>query len=271
MRILFVGDVIGRPGRRAFKQLVPGLRDDHHVDVCIVNGENAAGGRGISAKCSRELLTAGADLITLGNHAFDTKEVYGFIDDDNRFIRPYNLPPGNPGFGQATFAHREGPLVVAQMCGRVFMQPLDCPFRAADKLIEQHKDTSPKRIIIDFHAEATSEKMAFAHYVSGRVAAVIGTHTHVPTADERIFPGGTAYVTDVGMTGPYHSVIGMALEPSLKRLMQLHPTRTDVGSGDVRLAAVLIDIDPETGSAVAIKRLLLPIPSDKTVDYLISR
>jgi hypothetical protein len=266
MRLLFVGDVVGRPGRRAVSRLLPELRRKYAIDLCVVNGENAAGGRGINEQCSRDLFQAGADYITLGNHAFDNKEVYQLIERDQRLIRPLNLPPGNPGFGHVSCPHKEGLVVVALLCGRVFMPPFDCPFRAVDELIERHEGATKARFIIDFHAEATSEKLAFARYVDGRVAAAIGTHTHVPTADEQILPGGTAYVTDVGMTGPYDSVIGMRVESSLKRFMQLHPVRFDVARGDVRLAAVFVEIDWETGVSTSIERLLLPVPLDQSSD-----
>ncbi len=260
MRILFVGDVVGRPGRRAVRHLLPELRARHNVDLCVVNGENVAGGHGINERCCRELTRCGADIVTLGNHAFDNREVYQFIDKDDRVIRPLNLPPGNPGFAEVIHQHEEGAVVIVTLCGRVFMQPFDCPFRALDDLVERHRTLRNPRFIVDFHAEATSEKSAFALYADGRVSAIIGTHTHIPTADERILPGGTAYVTDVGMTGPYHSVIGMRLDPCLKRLVQLHPSRLDVAREDVRLAAALIDLDPGTGMARSIERMLIPLP-----------
>lgn len=266
MRLLFIGDVVGRPGRRAVSYLLPKLRQKYTIDLCVVNAENAAGGRGITARCSQELFEAGADVITLGNHAFDNKEVYSLLDRDERFIRPLNLPPGNPGFDQFTWPPHERSVVVAQLCGRLFMPPFDCPFRAIDELIERHEGFAGIRFIIEFHAEATSEKIAFAHYVDGRVSAVIGTHTHVPTADARVLPKGTAYVTDVGMTGPYDSVIGMRVESSLRRFMQLHPTRLAVARGDVKLAAVFVEIDPETGTSTFIERLLLPVSSDELLD-----
>ncbi len=263
MRLLFVGDVVGRPGRRVVQQLLPELLTEHSVDLCVVNGENAAGGHGINERCCLELIHSGADVVTLGNHAFDNREVYDFIDRDERVIRPLNLPPGNPGFSEVIHRHEEATVIIVNLCGRVFMQPFDCPFRGLDALIKKHLGLSRPLFIIDFHAEATSEKTAFGLYADGRVSAVIGTHTHIPTADERILPGGTAYITDVGMTGSYHSVIGMKLDPCLKRLVQLHPSRFEVAREDVRLAAVLVDIDPETGSAVSIRRLLIPSPTHR--------
>lgn len=259
MRLLFVGDVFGRPGRRAVKQILPDLRQAENVDLCIVNGENAAAGLGINKKCADELFGAGADLITLGNHTFSNKEIHRIINSEKRLIRPLNLPPGNPGIGAAEFSHLGTTYVVTQLCGRIFLPPYDCPFRKIDELMRQYEGQTNVRFIVDFHAEATSEKIGLGYYVDGRVSVVIGTHTHVQTADERILPKGTAYITDVGMTGPYHSVIGIELESGLRRLMQIHPYEADVAHGDVRFSAVLVDIDPETGAPHSIRRMQIPL------------
>ena len=259
MRLLFIGDVFGRPGRRAVKQILPDLREAENVDLCIVNGENAAAGLGIHTTCADELFGAGADVITLGNHAFSNKEIHRIINSEKRLIRPLNLPPGNPGTGVVQYLHLGATYVVTQLCGRIFLPSYDCPFRKIDELIRQYEGRTDVRFIVDFHAEATSEKIGFGYYVDGRVSAVIGTHTHVQTADERILPKGTAYLTDVGMTGPHHSVIGIEFESGLRRLMQIHPYEGEVARGDVRFSAALVDIDPETGVSRSIRRMQIPL------------
>lgn len=255
MRILFVGDIVGRFGRETAAVLIPRLRKEYELDFCIANGENAAGGMGLTPKVAEELFTCGIDLITSGNHIWDKKEVKGIIDRDNRILRPYNYPPGVPGIGSTVVRTEEGINVgVLNLAGRVYLPSLDCPFRAADHaLLELMQATSV--IIVDFHAEVTSEKNAFGRYLDGRVSAVVGTHTHVQTADERILPLGTAYITDVGMTGSFDSIIGMKIEAVLQRFLLQIPTRFEAAEGDNHLCAVVITVDYNSGKATAIERV----------------
>ncbi len=255
MRLLFIGDIVGRPGRRALKENLPGLQRELDIDFVVANGENAAGGNGITREVARELLASGIDVITMGNHVWDHKEIFELIEREKRILRPANYPPGVPGVGLGVFETRGGvEIVVLNLAGRVFMPELDCPFRVADQLLEQLGD-SQKVILVDFHAEATSEKMALGWYLAGRVSAVCGTHTHVQTADERVLPGGTAYITDVGMTGPRDSVIGVKKELVLSKFLTQLPRRFEVAPGPYQFNAVVIDIDDETGEARQIKRI----------------
>lgn len=257
MVILHIGDVVGKLGRRTFSALMPDLIEEHAPDLVIVNGENAAGGSGITGSTAEALFAAGADVITTGNHVWSQREAEKLLERDHRVLRPANYPPGTPGTGHGVFPSREDsePLGAVNLCGRVFMRELDCPFRVADEVIDALVAQTPV-IIIDFHAEATSEKMAFARYLDGRVGAVLGTHTHVQTADEQILPGGTAYITDVGMTGGIDSIIGVEVEPVLRRFTTQMPARFDPPrSGPAMLCAVLVEIDPETGRAWNIERI----------------
>jgi metallophosphoesterase (TIGR00282 family) len=258
MRILMVGDVVGKPGRQAALERVPQLRTHYHVDFVIVNGENAAAGIGITAEIAHTLFEqGGVNVITLGNHAWGKREIYPYLDEEPRLLRPANYPPGAPGSGYGLFSSAFGPVGVVSLQGRTFMEPVDDPFRAIDTILEAiHLKT--RIVCIDFHAEATSEKQAFGWYVDGRASAVIGTHTHVQTADERILPGGTAYLTDVGMTGPRDSVIGMRRDIVIPRFTSGLPARFEVAEGEAQCCAVLIDIDPESGRATAIQRLQVP-------------
>lgn len=253
-----VGDIVGKPGRTIALEWLPRLRSRHQADFVIVNGENAAAGIGITADIATELLKrATVDVITLGNHAWGKREIYTYLDAEPRILRPANYPPGAPGRGYAVYPSLVGDVGVVSLQGRTFMDPVDDPFRMIEDILTEISART-KVIFVDFHAEATSEKQAFAWYVDGRVSAVVGTHTHIQTADERILPRGTAYLTDVGMTGPVNSVIGMNTEVILSRFTSLLPARFEVADGAAQLCGVLIDIDPTTGNATAISRIQVP-------------
>ncbi|MCC6729167.1 MAG: TIGR00282 family metallophosphoesterase [Chthonomonadales bacterium] len=255
MRLLMVGDIVGRPGRTAAHRLIPALRREHGVDFVVANAENAAGGIGITREIAVELLEqGGVDVVTLGNHAWAKREVYGYLDGEPRVLRPVNYPPGAPGHGHGLFQTPAGPVGVAVVQGRVFMEAIDDPFRAADAVLADLRRAAPI-VLVDLHAEATSEKQAIGWYVDGRATAVLGTHTHVQTADERVLPNGTAYITDVGMTGPIDSVIGMSRETVLARFTTSVPTRFEVADGPARLCAVLVEADAGTGRALRIERI----------------
>ena len=252
MRILMVGDVIGKPGRQAVQALVPRLRREHEIDLVIANGENTAGGFGITPETAQELMDGEVDVITCGNHVWKQKEIIPYINEEWPLIRPANYPPGTPGRGYI----RLGQTLVLNTMGRVFMNTLDCPFRTTDQILKEVDGLNPpKVIIVDFHAEATSEKQAMAWYLDGRVSAVLGTHTHVATADARILPKGTAFVTDVGMTGPYNSVIGSDIRAVLEGFVTQMPRRFTVAQGPVILNSVMVDIDEEEGRATNIQRM----------------
>lgn len=255
MRLLMIGDIVGRPGRRAVKQNLPDLLADKKIDLVIANGENAAGGNGITREVAREMLSCGVDVITMGNHVWNQKESYTYIEKESRIIRPGNYPPGTPGRGAGIFKAKNGIDVgVVNISGRVFMQELDCPFRKADELVNGLKGKADI-VIVDFHAEASSEKMAMGWYLDGRVSAVCGTHTHVQTADERVLPGGTAYISDVGMTGPADSVIGVKKELVIEKFITQMPRRFEVAEGLFQFNAAIIEIDPLTARAVHIERI----------------
>ncbi|MBI5142149.1 MAG: TIGR00282 family metallophosphoesterase [Nitrospirae bacterium] len=255
MNILFIGDIIGSPGRKALKECLPALVEKYASDLIIANGENAAGGFGITQEVAGKLFKSGVDVITSGNHIWDKKEVYDFLNRDSRLLRPANYPDGAPGVGYGMFITDSGIKVcVMNLAGRVFMTPIDCPFQYAKKRFPRILEET-KVLIIDFHAEATSEKIAFGRMVDGQASAVIGTHTHVQTADEKILPGGTAYITDAGMTGPDDSVIGVEVDPIIDKFMVQTPRRFEVAKGPWRLNAVSIMIDEETGRAISIERI----------------
>jgi hypothetical protein len=262
VNILFVGDIFGRPGREALAALLPGLKAEHRVNFTIANGENTAGGLGATPDTLREVLAAGVDLVTLGNHVWKKKEICSFLDEPRvHAIRPANFPPGAPGRGWAALSPQDDPssppLAVLNLQGRIFMDPLDCPFRCAEAVLPTLREQSPL-IIVDFHAEATSEKEAMLRYLDGRVTAVIGTHTHVQTADEQVSAGGTAYISDVGMTGPTQGVIGMRADRVVAHFITRLPHSFQVAAGPAALRAVLIEADPESGRATSITRLSLP-------------
>jgi metallophosphoesterase (TIGR00282 family) len=253
LKVLFIGDLIGRPGRRALTELLPGIKGEYGIGFTIANCENSAGGFGVTRKIVDELTELGVDVLTSGNHIWDRREVVEDLDSFTNVLRPYNYPPGLPGRGWATFEAPGGARVaVVNLQGRVFMRPIDCPFRAADSLLE---NLTEKIIIVDMHAEATSEKVAMGWHLDGRVSAVIGTHTHVQTSDERVLPGGTAYVTDVGMTGPHDSVIGIDKQAIIRRFLTEVPSRFEVGKEDVRLSGLVTAIDTATGRAVNVERI----------------
>jgi 2',3'-cyclic-nucleotide 2'-phosphodiesterase len=255
MKILFIGDIVGKPGRDAALTHVPILRNEFAVDLVVANAENVAGGWGITPPLARMLLSGGMDVLTLGNHTYAKPEGADVLTEDTRVLRPANYPPGAPGRGWGLYRTKCGALVgVANLNGRTFMEPLDDPFRMADEIIA-HLSQKAKVLLFDFHAETTSEKVAFGWHCDGRVSAVIGTHTHIPTADERVLPGGTAYITDVGMCGPEDSVIGMDTESVLQRFRTQLPCRFKVAEGRAVLNAVLIDVDEETGKGREIQRI----------------
>lgn len=250
MKILFIGDVFGRPGRRALRDWLPPYRREHSVDFVIVNAENSANGKGVTAETADELFEAGADVLTGGNHTFAHRQAYAFLDEEERALRPANLPAGTPGRGMGFYAARGGEkIAVINLMGRAFMRPFDCPFRAGTELVESARETTPL-VIVDFHAEATSEKIAMAAHLDGLATAVIGTHTHVPTADARVTRRGTAAITDVGMSGPYDSVIGVKTDIILDQFLVGLPVRHEVAKGDVRICGLLVEADPETGRAI---------------------
>ncbi len=250
--MLMIGDVVGRPGRRAVKALLPQLRQEHQLDMVIANAENAAGGMGLTPETALEMVDAGVDVLTSGNHIWQYKEIVPALEDGNLpLLRPLNYPPQAPGRGYLL----NGQVMVVNLVGRTFMNALDCPFRTVETLLEELGDKAPKVIIVDFHAEATSEKIAMGWFLTGKASAVLGTHTHVGTVDLRILPGGTAYVTDVGMTGPVDSVIGVEVEAVLQRFITRLPQQLLIGKGKVGLDAVLVEVDEATGKASNISRL----------------
>jgi len=248
--ILAVGDIIGRPGRQAVNELLPSLRQQYGLDLVIANGENVAGGLGLTSTAAKELLNAGVDVLTSGNHIWAQKEIIPYLDSEMPILRPLNYPPGVPGRGYLV----NGQTAVVNLIGRTFMSNFDCPFRAMDKLLAELNPKSPV-IIVDFHAEATSEKVAMGRYLDGRVSAVLGTHTHVGTIDAQLLPGGTAYVTDIGMTGPIDSIIGDDTEEVIRRFMTIIPHRLSVGKGKTMFSAILVRIDDKSGRGISIERI----------------
>jgi metallophosphoesterase (TIGR00282 family) len=253
--VLFIGDIVGRPGRTALRRFLPGLRAKYKPSFVLANGENAAGGVGITAEIGKDLF-AEVDVLTGGNHIWDKKEALPYLDKETRLLRPANYPPGNPGRGATVVSDGDGhKLGVLSLQGRVFMEAIDCPFRVAEAEIEKLKKET-KTVVVDFHAEATSEKVALGWYLDGKVSAVIGTHTHVPTADERILPGGTAYITDAGMAGARDSVIGIKREQSIEKFLTGRPARFEPANDGSFLSGLFIEIDSATGRALSIARIL---------------
>lgn len=260
MKVLFIGDIVGKVGRNATKALIPTVVNRYKIDLVVANGENAAGGFGITDKIVAEFLSYGVHIITTGNHVWDKKEFIPQISKENFVLRPLNYPRGVPGYGSLLYSLSSGiKVAVINLSGRVFMSPIDCPFRVGKEEIERLRGQT-KIIIIDFHAEATSEKIAFGYFVDGKVSAVIGTHTHVQTADEKILPGGTAYITDVGMTGPSDSVIGIEKEQIIERFLTSMPMRFETATGEGIFSALIIEINEETGKSTAVQRLQLKYP-----------
>ncbi|WP_339230574.1 TIGR00282 family metallophosphoesterase [Aeribacillus sp. FSL K6-2833] len=256
MKVLFVGDVVGAKGREMVEQYLPKLKKKYNPEVTIVNGENSAHGKGITMKIYQKLLSLGVQAVTMGNHTWDKKEIFEFIDEAKALIRPANFPEGTPGKG-IVYVEADGKeLAVINLQGRTFLPAIDCPFRKADELIQEAKKRTPY-IFVDFHAEATSEKQAMGWYLDGKVSAVVGTHTHVQTADERILDKGTAFITDVGMTGPYDGILGVDREAVLKKFLTNLPVRFEINEGRGQLNAVLVEIEEGTGKAKSIKRILI--------------
>jgi metallophosphoesterase (TIGR00282 family) len=257
VKILLIGDIVGEVGRRMVCQRLLPFVQQHHVDLVIANGENAAGGFGMTPKIAQELFQVGIHVITLGNHTWDKKEIIDYLPKEERLLRPANYPEGTPGAGQTVVTIATGERIgVLHLVGRIFMAPLDCPFRRARSELERLQ-VSVKVIVVDFHAEATSEKAAMGWYLDGEVSAVLGTHTHVQTADEQILPKGTAYITDVGMTGPIQSVIGMKREVVIERFITQIPKRFEIASGPGQLSGVMVEVDQQTGRALSIQRILI--------------
>ncbi len=255
MRILMIGDVVGRPGRRACRVELETILHNQAIELVVCNGENAAGGKGITGAIAHELFGYGVDVLTMGNHVWHKKELMEIIDEEKRILRPANYPPGTPGVGYTCYrTYSDYTVGVINISGRVYLADLDCPFRAADQAVaELERKTSI--ILVDFHAEATSEKVAMGWYLNGRVTAVLGTHTHVQTADERILPKGTAYITDVGMTGPRDSVIGVKTETIIEKFVKQMPRYFEVAAGAYQFNAVLMDVNTQTGKALNIERI----------------
>ena len=249
IKVLFLGDVIGKPGRKAVEKYIKGS----NADFIIINGENLAGGIGITPLVAQEMFSCGVDLITTGNHVWKKKEMIPFLMEEQRVIRPLNYPSGTPGFGYGVISKNGKKLCVVNLEGRVFMAPLDCPLRTVDNLLQELDKKIP--VLVDFHAEATSEKIALGWYLDGKVAAVLGTHTHVQTADERVLPKGTGYITDAGMTGPADSVIGMEKSVVLKKFVTQLPQRFEVGKDDIEVQGVMLTLENQGNNCIAIKRV----------------
>jgi metallophosphoesterase (TIGR00282 family) len=259
MRILLIGDIVGKPGRQICARAVAGLRAEQQIDLVVANAENAAGGSGLTPAIYRELLAAGIDVVTLGDHAYKRREIFSVLESEPRIVRPANYPADAPGRGLA-IVHTAGgvPVAVFVLLGRVFMPPVDCPFQAAQRVLAAGAPSGSsdcRVILLDFHAEATSDKQIMGRYLDGRVTAVLGTHTHVPTADEQILPGGTAFQCDVGMTGPHESILGRRIDRVLETTLTFRPTHFEVATGDVRLHGTLVEADPASGRATAIRRI----------------
>jgi metallophosphoesterase (TIGR00282 family) len=254
MKILMIGDIVGSGGRTAFARVAAQYKSKGRADMIVANAENAAGGKGLTHALAHELFAAGADILTLGDHAWDQKELIAAIEHEERILRPANFAPGCPGRGWASCDTEKGRVTVVNLIGRVFMEPYDCPFRAADAILTREPNLG-RVILVDLHAEATSEKVAMGRYLDGRVSAVVGTHTHVQTADEKILPKGTAYITDLGMTGPKDSIIGRETQSVMTIFLKGMPAKFEVGVSDVSVEGVLVEVDETTGRARKITRI----------------
>ena len=260
MRIMLVGDVVGRPGRKAFQEYTPKLRSEKAIDIVVANGENSADGKGITRTTLDALFHGGADIVTSGNHIWDKKDVFNFIDREPFLVRPANYPGNAPGRGCCIYPFRAKNIGVMNLSGRVFMPALDCPFQKAEELLQELKGACDV-LLLDFHAEATSEKMAMGWYLDGRVNAVVGTHTHIQTADARILPSGTAYITDLGMVGPWNSVIGAKSDIIVNRFLTARPAKFEPADGPCVYSAAIVEIDDATNRTMGIERLLIQEPS----------
>jgi metallophosphoesterase (TIGR00282 family) len=257
MRILFIGDVVGRPGVNFVRAAVPLLRESERLDLVIANAENAAGGSGLTPTLYRQLRAAGVDAVTLGDHIYRRSEVIPLLQNEPRVCKPANFPPEAPGRDLIIVPTADGtPVAVMSLMGRTFMRPVDCPFHAADRVLKALPE-GVRCVVVDAHAEATADKYLLVHHLRGRVSAVLGTHTHVPTADEQILPGGTAFITDVGMTGPYDSILGRRIDRVMSTTITFVPSPFDVATGDPRICGVLVEIDPATGRATSIARVVI--------------
>jgi metallophosphoesterase (TIGR00282 family) len=257
MNILMVGDVYGEPGRAAVQKLLARLKQEHAIDFTVVNVENAAGGFGVTPPIAKAFLDQGVDVMTTGNHVWDKKEIVEYITKENLLLRPANYPLGTPGVGHVTVKAGPHRVAVLNLMGRVFMPAIDCPFRKADEVVAELRRETPI-VLVDMHAEATSESIAMGWYLDGRVTAVVGTHRHVQTADERVLPGGTAYITDLGLTGPTDGVIGVDRDQIIQRFLTQMPIRFETAKGPAALHGVVITVDPDSGRATAIRRLRVP-------------
>lgn len=254
MRVLMAGDIVGGGGRRALAAIVARMKSSGKADVVVANAENAAGGKGITETIAAELLDAGADVLTLGDHTWDQKGVENYLDREPRIVRPANFAPGSPGRGWTTVNTAWGRVTVVNLVGRVFTKPYDCPFRAVDSILERRGELGSV-ILVDMHAEATSEKIAMGRYLDGRVSAVVGTHTHVQTSDERVLPGGTAYMTDLGMTGPADGILGREAGSVLNMFLSGRPAKFELAHGEPVLEGVVVDVDYKTGKALSVERI----------------
>jgi 2',3'-cyclic-nucleotide 2'-phosphodiesterase len=271
LRLLFLGDIIGEPGRKAVIETVPRLKRELEVDFVVVNGENAAAGRGITGRITIDLLRAGVAVITTGDHIWDQKEVIPYIQTEPRLLRPINYPPGTPGRGSIVLETVKGKVAVINVQGRTFMQPsLDNPFHVIEEEVRRIREET-RVIFVDAHAETTSEKIALGRFLDGKVSAVAGTHTHVQTADEQIFPGGTAFICDAGMCGPTESVLGREIQPIIQRFITCMPINFPVAKGQVRIHGILVDIDPTTGNARAIRRIAEPVSMEAHRSYGVAK
>ena len=265
MRILFIGDIVGKPGRHICSQAIRGLRAEEDLDLVVANAENIAGGSGLTPVIYHELIAAGIDGITMGDHVYKRKEIFSILQSERRIVRPANYPASAPGRDFAILRARQVNVAILVLQGRVFMPPVDCPFQAADRVLAAlPKDI--RVILVDFHAEATSDKQLMGRHLDGRVSAVLGTHTHVPTADERILPGGTAFQCDVGMTGPHESILGRRIDRVMETVRTFRPTHYDVATADVRLSGSIVEIDPQSGRATAIRRICIDQTTAKKLE-----
>lgn len=255
LNVLFIGDIVGKPGQEYTRAKIKELMNTKHIDLVIANGENATHGRGLNRASAEYLYDAGVEIITLGNHTWDQRELVTLIDEDARIVRPANFPEGTPGRGYTVCKVLGKQVLIVNVMGRTFLSQLDCPFRTLDRILSEHPQV--KHIIVDMHAETTSEKLAMGWYLDGRVSVVVGTHTHVQTSDERILPKGTAYLTDVGMVGPRDGILGMEREHVLQKLLTHMPVRFQVAEGDRQFCAVYLELNDESGSAVKVERIMI--------------